>query len=70
MTNSADVIGDLDRRIAGVESNLATLKREMAEPGVPSHMVKWLLEFIVVAEGKLIELRDRRADMQRSREAR
>ena len=35
-------------------------------PGVPSPMLKWLLEFIVIAESKLVELRDRRSRLQRS----
>jgi hypothetical protein len=68
MTNIADAIGDLDRRIADVESNMATLRREMAAPGIPAHMLGWLLDFLATAEAKLGELRDRRAEMQRSRE--
>jgi hypothetical protein len=69
MMNIAEAIGDLDRRIADVEGNLATLRREMAAPGIPAHMLRWLLEFIATAEGKLDKLRDRRAEMERSREA-
>ena len=69
MTSIVDAIGDLDRRIADVECNLATIRREMAPPGIPAHMLGWLLDFMATAEAKLGELQDRRAELQRSREA-
>jgi hypothetical protein len=46
---------------ADVEGNLATLRREMAAPGIPAQMLRWLLDFIAIAETKLNDLRDRRA---------
>jgi hypothetical protein len=65
MPNLAHVIGQLDQRIADVEGNLATLKREMAAPGIPAHMLRWLFEFMATAEAKLGELRARRAELHR-----
>jgi hypothetical protein len=33
----------------------------MAAPGIPAQMLRWLLDFIAIAEAKLNDLRDRRA---------
>jgi hypothetical protein len=68
MTNIAEAIADLDRRIADVESNMATVRREIAAHAVPRHMLNWLLDFVAVADGKLEELRGRRAELQRRRD--
>jgi hypothetical protein len=41
MANVADAIADLDQRIADVEGNIATLRREMTEPAVPGNLLQW-----------------------------
>jgi hypothetical protein len=64
----AEAIGDLDQRIADVESNIATLKREIAGHAVPRHMLTWLVDFVAGTEVKLEELRGRRRGLQRRRD--
>jgi hypothetical protein len=64
----AEAIADLDQRIADVESNIATLKREVAGHAVPRHMLTWLIDFVAGTEVKLEVLRGRRRELQRQRD--
>jgi hypothetical protein len=56
---------ELDERIADIESNLATIRRELEARTVPVPVRNWLLDFIAIAEVRLVGLRARRAQLQR-----